>query len=143
MMYKLLVFLLILLGGCASHKSIDCEALLEIDTLPMKVSYGELLQKYGIADSIGLQSCLASNITNTEPAKDPRGAPVVLSYVRGDNAFFILVMKYDWNIEEFLDEPHRQLWRDQGVFSYFDYVSIQANRQSLSNKVQAELAAPE
>ncbi len=64
---------------------------------------------------------------------------MVRSYVEGDNAFFLLVLKYDWKIEEFLDEEHSEKWDDEGIYAYFQYVSDPTNRGSLANAVQSRL----
>jgi hypothetical protein len=139
-MIRILIFLTILAGGCAYDSVVDCERLLAIDGLPMKTSYSELLEGKGIEDSVGLRKCLAANIVSTVSTKDPRGAPVVQSYVEGDNAFFLLALKYDWKIEDFLDEEHRDKWDSEGIYAYFQFVSNQKNRESLADAVRSRLA---
>lgn len=139
-MIRLILFLMIMIGGCAYDATADCEHLVTIDRLPMKVSYGELLESKGIDDSKGLRTCLVASIVSTVPTNDPRGAPLVRSYAEGDNAFFLLALKYDWQIEEFLDGEHRSKWGDEGIYAYFQYVSNQANRESLAEAVRSRLA---
>jgi hypothetical protein len=121
--------------ACASEAdSSACDALLAIERLPFRAGYEDVLCQVGLRDSEELQACLVQNITNVESIDDPREAPVVRTYVKGDTAFMLLAMKYDWRIEDFLDEEARANWSEAGVYAYFDYVADPDNRARVASK---------
>jgi len=134
------LILMLLVMGCANGpQTVDCDSLIGIDHLPMKSTYTDILNIVQLEDSKDLDSCLAANILNLEQIDDPREAPPVPKYVKGDTAFFLLVRKYGWQIPDFLNGESRDNWQNVGIYAYFGYVQKDRNRRRLADLVSAKL----
>lgn len=135
----ILVLMLTLLGCSETAIEQDCDRLLRIQSIPMKATYEDIVKAHDIRDSSELDLCLANRISDSNVVPDPREAPPVQAYSRGDTAFFLLVLKHDWEIDKMISEPYRSRWRDQGIYAYFEYVSVEGNRRELQERVLMEL----
>ena len=83
--------------------------------------------------------CLLERVMNTHPMPDPRQAPPYGGFTVGDAALFLLLeICRISSIEQFLPEPYRSQWENQGIYAYFAYVSEGvANRQQLADALKA------
>lgn len=79
---------------------------------------------------------LAECVSDQTPMPDPREAPHYNGTTVGDIAFWTFVRIADVEIEDFLPEDYRARWDDEGIYAYFDYVSIPENRLALQASVQ-------
>lgn len=135
MRFLLLVLVLALVGCSATSVEKDCDNLLRIESIPMKATYAEILKTQNVQDSKDLDACLADRITDAVVVADPREAPPVQSYMMGDTAFFLLVMKHGWKIEDMIAGPYSSRWKERGIYAYFEYVNVEGNRHALQERV--------
>ena len=83
--------------------------------------------------------CLVERLTDTTQVPDPRKAPKYSKVTVGDVSFFLIVEFGDVELTRFLPENVRSKYDTQGIYAYFDYVTVLENRKALQKEVRAWL----
>jgi hypothetical protein len=133
---------LLMIAGCSSTSGFDCKELAEIRQIPFKgeqvddAAYNAITSK----NRAQLEADLVECVGDTTPMPDPRQAPPYPGFVVGDVAVFILSDASGVPIEELLPDEFRATWPEEGIYSYFKYVSSDSNRQALEGEWRQRLS---
>lgn len=130
--------------GCDADRVFDCSRLAAIEELPFRPEEGED-EVYRAVMSIEKKSryaALLRCIDDTTPMEDSRQAPVYGGFVVGDAAVLLLSESTGIPIEEVLPDEVKGEWARQGIYSYFQHVSIDTNRRELKERWIDRLAVP-
>lgn len=119
----------------ASDATELCKQLAEIKSFPGRDPSEEQDPIYAAVMLKGkeLMPCLVEEISNEIPMHDPRSAPIWEHYVVGDTAVFLLtdLAQNDELLVQMLPLKYREEWETNGVYAYFNYVSVTKNRHEL------------
>jgi hypothetical protein len=134
------LFFAVALQGCISTGSIRCKDLASIREVPFKdeeVADATYNRVFAIASRAPEQ--LLACLDDPTRMPDPRKAPPYPGFAIGDLALFILSDTTGVPIETTLPPPVRAKWARDGVFAYFEFVSVAANRQALRSEWEKRL----
>jgi hypothetical protein len=73
--------------------------------------------------------------------RDPRSEPTIADFRVGDLAFFLLLRITGVSFEQMLPEDVKAKVKEEGVYAYFRYTEVPANRAALQRRWKAWLKA--
>jgi hypothetical protein len=94
-----------------------------------------------MAKGSAMTPCLVEQLTNGTKMRDPRSEPTVADFRVGDLAFFLLLRITGVPFEQMLPENVKAKVKEEGVYAYFRYTEVPANRAALQRKWKAWLKA--
>lgn len=112
----------------------SCERISDIQSLPAKGRGSDPVYLAIMESGHTVVPCLIEKITDTTPMPDPRMAPSYDGVVVGDVAFFLFVRIARVDFAAMLPDPVRREYGEQGVYSYFSYVSDFPGRLELQQR---------
>lgn len=87
-----------------------------------------------MAKGSAMTPCLVEQLTNGTKMHDPRSEPIVADFRVGDLAFFLLLRITGVPFEQMLPENVKAKVKEEGVYAYFRYTEVPANRAALQRK---------
>jgi len=126
-------------GPEASHL---CKRLSSVRHMPFQNEhvddqvYNEIMAK-----GSAMTPCLVKQLTNRTKIRDPRSEPTVADFRVGDLAFFLLLRITGVPFEQMLPEAVKAKVKEEGVYAYFRYTDVPANRAALQQRWKAWLKA--
>ena len=96
--------------------------------------YNEIMAK-----GSAMTPCLVEQLTNGTKMPDPRSEPTVEDFRVGDLAFFLLLRITGVPFEQMLPENVKAKVKEEGVYAYFRYTELPANRAALQRRWKAWL----
>lgn len=119
----------------AGEKRDPCKHLSSISIIPLK-NEPVLDESYNTLKSFGDEAlpCLVDSITDLTKMKDPRQAPKFEGFVVGDMAIIMLCENTRRAFEDQLPVQIKNLFKEEGVYAYFDYVKVKKNRLRLQRE---------
>ena len=94
-----------------------------------------------IAKGSAMVPCLVEQLTNESKMRDPRSEPTVERFHVGDLAFFLLLRITGVPFEQMLPDNVKAKVKEEGVYAYFRYTDVPANRAVLRRKWKEWLKA--
>ena len=119
-----------------------CKRLSSIKHMPLQNEHvDDQVYNQIMAKGSAMTPCLVEQLTNRTKMRDPRSEPTVADFRVGDLAFFLLLRITGVPFEQMLPENVKAKVKEEGVYAYFRYTEVPANRAALQRKWKAWLKA--
>lgn len=127
-----------LVGGCASPSTAadSCPQVQSVKTIPLKEGSGHDAAYDRFVHDDACEPTLIRALGDLRKMKDPRQAPFDTRFVVSDAAVFIFLIRRNLEVQRVLPEEVASLLPTQGIYAYFDYVSVPSGREFVVARVK-------
>jgi len=117
-----------------------CKRLISVKHMPFQNEHvDDQVYNQIMAKGSAMTPCLVEQLTNRTKMRDPRSEPTVADFRSGDLAFFLLLRITGVPFEQMLPEDVKAKVKEEGVYAYFRYTGVPANRAALQRRWKAWL----